>query len=138
MKVLVTERPIEPNEVVATLDRKIHGAVIAFMGTTRLYTEERKVLYLDYEAFPEMADEQLQRIAEEMRARDQIEDCSIFHRIGRLYVGETSLIVAVASWHRRVGFEACLDVVERIKELVPIWKKEVWDSGAEWVRSQGA
>ncbi len=138
MKVVVTEKVLSLDEAVASLDRSVHGAVITFSGTVRLYTDGRKVQYLDYEAFPEMAEEQLHVIAKEMKAREDIEDISIFHRTGRLYVGEASLLVAVASLHRRVGFDACLHTVERIKEIVPIWKKEVWEAGAEWVRSKGA
>lgn len=138
MFVRVTSEPITQDPVVQSLDRKIHGAVVTFMGTTRRFTGDRTVQYLDYEAYPEMAEEKLRQVAGEVKAKYGIEDCSIVHRIGRLYVGETSLVVAVASLHRREGFDACLYAVERIKEVVPIWKKEVWDAGAEWVRSEGA
>lgn len=138
MRVLVTEKAIGADEVIATLDRKIHGAVTTFLGTVRLHSEGRTVRYLEYEAFPEMAESKLREIAEEMKRREGIEDVSIYHRIGRLGIGETSLVVAVASLHRRPGFAACLDTVEQIKEIVPIWKKEVWAEGEEWVRSAGA
>ena len=138
MIIQVTEEPLRPEQVIDSLDREVHGAVVTFMGTVRLYTEDRKVQYLDYEAYPEMAEEKLREIAETSIEKYQIEDLSIVHRIGRLHVGETSLIVAVASLHRREGFDACLYTVERIKELVPIWKKEVWAEGELWVRSEGA
>ena len=138
MIIRVTEEPLRPEQVIDGLKREVHGAVVTFMGTVRLYTENRKVQYLDYEAYPEMAEEKLREIALEALERDEIEDLSVIHRIGRLHVGETSLIVAVASLHRREGFDTCLYTVERIKELVPIWKKEVWAEGELWVRSEGA
>ena len=138
MIVRVTEQPLRPEEVIDSLNRTIHGAVVTFMGTVRLYTEDRKVQYLDYEAYTEMAEEKMREISEEALAKFEIEDLSMVHRIGRLSVGETSLIVAIASLHRREGFDACLHVVERIKETVPIWKKEVWEAGEVWVRSEGA
>ncbi len=134
----VTTDYTPPEAVINSLDRSIHGAVVTFLGTVRKYTEGREVIYLDYEAYPEMAEEQLRAIAEEVKAREGIEDVAIVHRIGRLSVGETSLTVAVASLHRRPGFDACLYTVERIKELAPIWKKEVWAEGSVWVRSEGA
>ena len=137
MMVKVTDGVISPQEVIESLQQSVHGAVVTFQGTVRLWTEDRKVKYLDYEAYPEMAEEKLREVAQEVRGMPEIEDVSICHRIGRLYVGETSLIVAVGSKHRRPGFDACLRTVERIKEIVPIWKKEVWDEGEVWVRSEG-
>ncbi len=80
----------------------------------------------------------MRQIAQDVLDKYRVEDISMVHRIGRLYVGETSLVVAVASLHRREGFDACLYTVERIKEVVPVWKKEVWDAGAVWVRAEGA
>ncbi|MBM4405646.1 MAG: molybdenum cofactor biosynthesis protein MoaE [Chloroflexi bacterium] len=138
MRIKITRDPLIAEPVIKSLVIKEHGAVTTFMGTVRLHNEGRTVDYLDYEAYPEMAEEQMRAIAEEVKKMPQVEDVSIVHRIGKLHVGETSLIVAVASKHRREGFNACLHAVERIKELVPIWKKEVWAEGAEWVRSKGA
>lgn len=137
MLIQVADQAIHPEQVIATLKPRAHGAVVTFMGTVRSFTGERRVKYLDYEAYPEMAEEKLRQIAHEVMARGGVEDVSIVHRVGRLAVGETSLIVALASLHRRQGFDACLYVVDRIKEVVPVWKKEVWDSGEEWVHSEG-
>ncbi len=134
----LTTDHVPPEAVINSLSRSVHGAVVTFLGTVRKYTEGREVLYLDYEAYPEMAEEQLRAIAQEVKAREGIEDVAIVHRIGRLGIGETSLTVAVASLHRRPGFDACLYTVERIKELAPIWKKEVWAEGSVWVNSKGA
>lgn len=133
----VTEEYVAVQEVINSLSREVHGAVVTFLGTVRLWTGDRKVLYLDYEAYPQMAEEQLRLIVNEGKLRPEVEDIAIYHRIGRLTIGDVSLIVAVASKHRREGFEACLAVVERIKEIVPIWKKEVWGQGEVWVRSEG-
>ena len=138
MLIRLQQDPIDTQEVIDSLKREIHGAVIVFIGTVRLYTEERKVRYLDYEAYPEMAEVKLREVAQEVVDKHQIEDISMVHRYGRLYVGEASLVVAVASLHRREGYDASLHTVERIKEVVPIWKKEVWDAGEVWVRSEGA
>lgn len=138
MLIQVTERPIYPEQVIASLKREVHGAVVTFMGTVRRFTGDRRVQFLDYEAYPEMAEQKLRQIAREVIEKYQVEDVSIVHRTGRLAVGETSLIVALASPHRREGFDACLHAVERIKEVVPVWKKEIWDGGAAWVHAEGA
>lgn len=133
----ITREPVLPEEAIQGLERAIHGSVVTFMGTVRRYTEDREVDYLEYEAYPEMAEDKIIVIANEVLQKSGIEDITVLHRIGRLHVGETSLVVAVASLHRREGFEACLYTVERIKEVVPIWKKEVWAEGELWVRSEG-
>ena len=138
MLIRVTEQPIFADQALQALDLSIHGAVVTFMGTVRRYTGDRAVKYLDYEAYPEMAEAKLRDIALEAKAKFGLEDIAIIHRTCRLHIGETSLVVAVGSAHRREGFEACLHTVERIKEVVPVWKKEVWDAGSVWVNSEGA
>ena len=138
MLIRVTEDLVAPQQVIDSVDQTVHGAIVTFQGTVRAWTEDRKVQYLDYEAYPEMAEGKLREIAEEAKQMPEVEDVSIYHRIGRLHVGQTSLIVAVGSKHRREGFAACLHTVERIKEIVPVWKKEVWEEGEVWVRSEGA
>ncbi len=134
---ITTERLI-PQEVIDSLQIGIYGAVVTFVGTVRLYNEGKRVRYLEYEAYPEMAEKKLEEIAGELRQKWDVEDVSIFHRLGRLKVGEASLVVAVATPHRRPGFEACLHAVERIKQVVPIWKKEVWEGGEAWVSGEHA
>ena len=136
--IIVTRDEMDPREVEGSLDPKVHGAVLTFQGTVRLWSEGRKVDYLDYEAYPQMAEAKLREIADEVRQREDVEDIAIYHRIGKLEVGETSLIVSVAAKHRRPGFDACLYTIERIKEIVPIWKKEVWVDGEHWVATEGA
>lgn len=138
MFVQVTDQPITLDPAMRALELTVHGAIVSFLGTVRRYSGDRVVQYLDYEAYPEMADEKLRQVADEAKAKYRLEDIAIIHRIGRLYVGEASLAVALGSPHRREGFDACLYVVESIKEIVPIWKKEVWASGAVWVNAEKA
>lgn len=110
------------------------GAVCLFLGTVRELTADRRTLWLDYEAYPEMA---LQKMAElESRARQRwpILECVISHRVGRLDLGEISVAIAVSTPHRRESFEACHWLIDEFKEVVPIWKQENWADGAkEWV-----
>lgn len=129
----ITESPISPQKIAAELRKETHGAVVSFEGIVRGLEQGHQVLYLEYDAYPEMAEEKLREITEEIRHRWNIEDVVIFHRIGRLEVGECSLVIVVASPHRREAFAACQYAVDRIKEIVPIWKKEVWEDGEVWV-----
>ena len=112
------------------------GAIATFVGTTRDHTGNRRVLRLEYEAYRPMADEQLQRVADEMRDQWDLTGVAIHHRLGRLEIGEASLVVAVSSAHRQAAFEACHFSIDRIKQIVPIWKKEFFEGGEVWVGSQ--
>ena len=112
---------------------EFNGSVITFLGTTRLFNEGRKVLYLEYETYPEMAVKELEKVRQEIRERWGISDVAIAHRLGRLEIEEISMIVAVASPHRKEGFQAAAYVVDRVKESVPIWKKEYFEGGSHWV-----
>ena len=112
------------------------GATVTFVGTTRDNTAGRRVLFLEYEAYRPMADEQLARVADEMRDRWDLTGVAIHHRLGKLAIGEASLVVAVSSAHRKEAFEACHYSIDRIKQIVPIWKKEFFEGGEVWVGSQ--
>jgi molybdopterin synthase catalytic subunit len=114
---------------------ELNGSVITFLGTTRLFNEGRKVLYLEYETYPEMAVKELEKVRQEIRERWGISDVAIGHRLGRLDIEDISMIVAVASPHRKEGFQAAAYVVDRVKESVPIWKKEYFEGGEVWVGS---
>ena len=116
--------------------RDTNGAVLTFLGTTRNVTRGRRVLHLEYEAYRPMADNKLAEIADEMRQRWDVQDIAISHRLGRLEIGDISLVVAVASPHRERAFAACQHAVDRIKQIVPIWKKEYFEGGEVWVGSQ--
>ena len=135
--ILVTREHLDPEAVTATVRRDSNGGVVTFLGTTRNETGGRRVLYLEYEAYEGMAEKMLARIAGEVSERWGIADVSIAHRFGRLQPGEISMVVAVASPHRAAAFEACQYVVDRVKQSVPIWKKELFQDGAMWVGIQG-
>ncbi len=131
----ITHDPLDPDALTAAVRGDGNGAVVTFLGTTRNSTGDRKVLRLDYEAYRPMADEKLAQIAEEMRRRWPV-DVALAHRLGRLEIGDVSLVVAVASPHRLEAFEASQYCVDRIKQIVPIWKKEYFEGGEVWVGSQ--
>ena len=134
-KVILTKSLLNPDRLATGLQRDDAGAVVNFSGTVRAETQgERQLVALDYEAYEEMALEQMksirQRAIENMKALDVV----IAHRLGRLKLGEVSIFVAVFAAHRAEGFEACRWIVDQVKTDVPIWKKDVWSDGTEaWV-----
>ncbi|MCH8200697.1 MAG: molybdenum cofactor biosynthesis protein MoaE [Chloroflexi bacterium] len=129
----VTADELDPGRVVEHVRRDDAGAIALFYGVVRDHNRGRKVMHLEYDAYPEMATRVMQRIADEVKERFNIAETAIQHRTGRLEVGETSLLVAVSSAHRKEAFEACHALVDRFKETVPVWKKEVFEDGEEWV-----
>jgi len=132
----ITTEPLAPEPFLQHVRRDDSGAVALFLGVVRNESLGRRVLYLEYDAYPEMAERKLQEVAGEAQARWPITDVAIAHRTGRLEVGETSLLVAVSSPHRHDAFAACHHIVNRIKEIVPIWKKEVWEDGEAWIEGE--
>jgi len=134
----ITNEVLDPESITATLRKDTNGAVVTFLGTTRRLTDGHNVLHLEYEAYRPMADKQLAGIVREIKDSWSIEDIAIYHRLGRLEIGEVSLVVAVASPHRQAAFEACQHSVDRIKQIVPIWKKEFFEDGDVWVGSDGS
>ena len=129
----ITKQPLKPEEITARVRKDTNGAVVTFLGTTRLFAEGRKVLYLEYEAYEEMALKEMEKIRQEICSEWNLEDVAIAHRIGRVDIGEISLVLAVASPHRKEAFHACHEAVDRLKERVPIWKKELFEDGYHWV-----
>jgi len=123
---------IDAQQTVSELKRGDDGAALVFEGVVRNQTRGRKTLYLDYEAYAEMALEQMELLAEQALQRFQIRDLAIVHRLGRLEIGETSVLIAVASAHRAAAFDACRWVIDTLKRTVPIWKKEYFEDGAVW------
>ena len=109
------------------------GAVVIFVGNVRRDNEGREVDYLEYEAYPGMAEAKMAEIGQEIGQRWGLSQVAIVHRLGRCEVGEASIVIAVASPHRREAFEACHYAIDRVKEIVPIWKREVWTDGAVWI-----
>ena len=132
----ITSDPLDPAPLVAAVRRDESGAVALFYGVVRNENMGRNVRYLEYDVYPEMAIKKMREVAEEVRAKYPITGIGVLHRVGRLEIGETSLLVAVSSAHRAAAFEACHFAVDRIKQVVPIWKKEVWDDGEEWIEGQ--
>ncbi len=130
----ITPAPISVDEVVARLAEPAIGAVVTFVGVVRGETDGRPVAALEYEAYPEMAEVVLAQIGDEIRARwPGVRQVTIVHRVGRLTVGEISVVIALAAAHRPGVFAALRYAIERLKEIAPIWKKEHWaDGGGEW------
>lgn len=131
--IVVTHEPLDPEDVTRKVVKDTNGAVVTFLGTTRDNFEGKRVITLEYEAFEEMAVKKLEEIRQGLMAEFQIEDIAIAHRIGRVDIGQISLVVAVASPHRKEAFLACHEAVDRLKSTVPIWKKEIYEDGSRWV-----
>ncbi len=128
----LTRDPLHAEPFVAAAKCGEDGAVTVFEGTVRNNTRGRRTLYLDYEAYEEMADRQMQALAAEARERFGVRQITIIHRLGRLQVGETSVLIVVASAHRAQAFDACRWLIDTLKKTVPIWKKETFADGAVW------
>ncbi len=130
----LTDQPIDVPAVVDAARSTAAGAVVVFLGTVRKTTDGRETDSLDYECYPEMAEKKLAELETEARQRWPLTDCAIIHRLGHLGVGEASVAVAASSLHRREAFEAAEWLIDRIKQVVPIWKKENYADGAsDWV-----
>src|SRR5882672_12047796 len=132
----VTNQPIDLNELVRFVTDPEAGAIATFIGTTRNNNEGRKVIGLDYEAYPEMAEKELTRLGEEARRKWQICRIAIVHRVGPVQLTEPSVMIAVSAAHREAAFAACRFAIEEIKKTVPIWKKEVYEGGEIWIGTQ--
>ncbi len=132
----VTQNAVDLQELVAFVTDPEAGAIVTFIGTTRNNNEGRKVIALDYEAYPEMAEKELKRLGEEAKRRWRIQRMAIVHRIGPVQITEPSVIIAVSAAHRADAFEACRFAIEEIKKSVPIWKKEVFEGGEVWIGTQ--
>jgi molybdopterin converting factor subunit 1 len=123
---------IDTNAVLDRIKRGEDGAAVVFEGVVRNQTRGRKTLYLDYEAYEEMALGQMESLAEQALQRFQVREVALVHRLGRLEIGETSVLIVVASAHRAAAFEACRWLIDSLKRTVPIWKKEFFEDGAVW------
>ena len=129
----VTSAPLDAARLLEEVRRDEAGAVVLFYGVVRNENIGRRVLYLEYDGYPEMAEETMRQIAAEIFNLHGVTAIGAHHRTGRLEIGETSLLVAVSSPHRAAAFEAAHAYVDRLKEVVPIWKKEVFEGGEEWI-----
>jgi len=133
MLIRVTPERLDPEEAIAAVRRDESGAVDLFLGVVRNTNKGRAVDHLVYDAYPSMAEKTMRELAEEAIERFELTDSAVFHRTGRLEIGETSLLVAVSAGHRAATFEAGHWLVNEIKRRVPVWKKEVWTDGEEWI-----
>jgi molybdopterin synthase catalytic subunit len=134
--VKITRDPLDGAAVRALVDEATHasdGGVVTFEGVVRDHARGKNIRYLEYDAYPEMAEERMNAIAAEVGQRWQTDHVAIVHRIGRLEIGECSVVVVVACPHRAEAFEACRYAIDTLKTTVPIWKKEVAEDGEEWV-----
>ena len=130
----VTREPLSVQQINDLVKRPTDGAVVTFDGIVRNNFDGRAVRYLDYEAYIEMAERKMAEIGAEVRGKFPIGEIAIVHRLGRLEIGESSIVVAVAAPHRHAAFEACAYAMDRVKEEVPVWKKEFFADGANhWV-----
>jgi molybdopterin synthase catalytic subunit len=109
------------------------GAIATFVGTTRARSRGRDVIRLEYEAYEGMAEAEMERIAGELRARHDVIDVAIHHRVGPVEIGETSVVIAVSAAHRAAAFDACREAIDTLKQTVPLWKKELYVGGEEWI-----
>ncbi len=128
----IVRASIDTQRILAGLRRDEDGAALVFEGVVRNQTRGRRTLYLDYEAYDEMALQQMEALATQALQQFQIRDVALVHRLGRLEIGETSVLIAVASAHRAAAFEACRWLIDTLKRTVPIWKKEYFEDGAVW------
>ncbi|MEJ0030288.1 MAG: molybdenum cofactor biosynthesis protein MoaE [Bacteroidota bacterium] len=129
----ITGKPIEVNEVVTAASSLGAGAVNVFIGTVRDTALNKRVVWLEYEAYEAMAVSEIRKIIDEAAGRWELLGWGVSHRIGTLKPGEVAVVVAVATKHRRASFEACQYIIDRLKEKVPIFKKEVFEDGTEWI-----
>jgi molybdopterin synthase catalytic subunit len=130
---VITAEPLDVARVVAEVEDDEAGAIASFVGTVRSSSRGRDVQYLDYEAFEEMAEPMLERLGAELTEKHGLTRVAIHHRIGRVEIGEPSVVIAVSARHRAAALDACREAIDTLKETIPLWKKEVYAGGEEWI-----
>ncbi len=134
----ITSDPLDPRIVEEAVAHSGAGAICTFLGVVRDNNLGKAVRYLEYEAYPPMAEKTMRQIGDEIAARWPEARVAMVHRIGRMEIGEASVVIAVSSPHRAQAFEACRYAIDRLKAIVPIWKKEVWEDGEHWVEQDAS
>ncbi len=129
----IVDGPIDALALEDAVRTDADGAVIVFRGVARRQSRGREVTHLEYEAYPEMAEKVMAQIGDEMKNRWPISGVAIVHRTGVLDIGQASVMIAVSAPHRGEAFEAASYAIDRLKQIVPIWKKEVWSDGSQWI-----
>jgi molybdopterin synthase catalytic subunit len=137
-QVAVTAEPLEIEPLIALVGATGDGAVVTFAGLVRDHNQGRRVRFLEYEAYEPLAVRALERIVDEVKARWPAARVAAHHRIGRLEIGDASIVIAAASAHRADAFAACRYTIERVKQIVPIWKREHFDGGDVWLEGATA
>jgi molybdopterin synthase catalytic subunit len=129
----LSAEPLSLEAVVEEVASEEAGAIATFVGTTRIHSRGRTVTQLEYEAYEGMAEREMETIAAELKARYELCEIAVHHRIGRVGLGECSVVIAVSAPHRADALAACKDAIDTLKERVPLWKKEVYEGGEEWI-----
>jgi molybdopterin synthase catalytic subunit/molybdopterin converting factor small subunit len=130
---LLSEEPLSLEQVAREVASHDAGAIVTFVGTTRAHSRGRDVIRLEYEAYEGMAEAEMERIADALRQRHEVVAVAIHHRVGPVEIGETSIVIAVAAPHRAAAFDACREAIDTLKQTVPLWKKELYAGGEEWI-----
>jgi molybdopterin synthase catalytic subunit/molybdopterin converting factor small subunit len=129
----LTEEPIDPNAVIQEVASAEAGGIATFIGTTRVRSRGRAVRHLDYEAYGGMAEAVMAQLAQDLKRKHELCEVAITHRIGRVEIGELSVVIAVSAPHRAAALTACREAIDTLKQTVPLWKKEVYEGGEEWI-----
>ena len=129
----LTDEPIDPSAVIREVTTPEAGGIATFIGTTRIHSRGRTVHYLDYEAYGGMAEQVMAEIADELKRKHELCEVAIAHRTGRVDIGDLSVVIAVSAPHRAAALAACKEAIDTLKETVPLWKKEVYEGGEEWI-----
>jgi molybdopterin synthase catalytic subunit len=130
---VVTEKPLSLEAAVAEVSDERAGGIATFTGTVRRRSRGREVTHLEYEAYAEMAEDVMAKLAAELESRYDLCSVAIHHRVGRVELGEASVVIAVSAPHRQDALAACKDAIDTLKATVPLWKKEVYEGGEEWI-----
>lgn len=130
---LLSDEPLSLERVVEEVRDEEAGAIATFTGTTRIHSRDRTVTHLEYEAYEGMAERVMAEIADGLHARYELSGVAIHHRIGHVGIGETSVVIAVSAAHRQAALAACKDAIDELKERAPLWKKEVYEGGEQWI-----
>jgi MoaE-MoaD fusion protein len=129
----LVEGPIDVPGVLAQVERPEAGAIASFVGTVRAASRDRAVLHLEYEAYEGMAEEVMEQLASALKVKYDLCDVAITHRVGRVGIGEASVAIAISAPHRQDALAACAEAIDTLKHTVPLWKKEVYEGGEEWI-----
>jgi molybdopterin synthase catalytic subunit/molybdopterin converting factor small subunit len=129
----LVEGPIDVPAVLAQVQKPEAGAIASFVGTVRATSRDRDVVHLEYEAYEGMAEEVMEQLASALKVKYDLSEVAIAHRVGRVGIGEASVAIAISAPHRQDALAACAEAIDTLKNTVPLWKKEVYEGGQEWI-----